>query len=117
MKLRIFLSVFLLLSIACMSPNEPGLILQIILPRSVEPIDTIHTPYIPVEGNTTFGATLRVSLTASDSGTLIVPDASGHFIGKVIIPDDENTYATFFTVKMDTRMIKESRWVYYKRLP
>jgi hypothetical protein len=113
MAFRIFCAAMAIVIIACMD-QQADLSIHIIQPRDG---DTIHTNFIPVEGATTPGAVVRVSGTLSDTGIRVYPDSSGHFLDTLPIPDENGPYSAVFTVKMDTRMIQESRSVYYIRMP
>ena len=118
MMLRTGIAAFAVVLIACTTEAPKLLTLQIIQPPSyTDHIDTIHTDTIPVEGETTVGATIYIG--ATDNPTIqVTVDNVGHFTGQIVVENFlESQYSVFVKAKMDTRSILESRSVYYKPLP
>lgn len=103
----------LLLILMTCAPNQvKQLFLTILQPRDG---DTVHTTSIPIEGLTTVGAVVHVSETEADTGILFTVDDTGHFGGHIPIPDNPNSYAAIFKVRMGAQSIEEGVTVYYTR--
>jgi hypothetical protein len=118
MRLRTGITALAVVLIACMTEAPKPLTLQIILPPYyTDRVDTIHTDTIPVEGETTAGATISIGATDNPT-TPVTVDNVGHFAGQIVVENLlESQYSVFVMAKMDTRSILESRSVYYKPLP
>jgi hypothetical protein len=118
MMLRICLSALLLLTLVCMPEKVTPLLLQIIQPPYyADRVDTIHTDTIPVEGETSVGATIYIGATYNPTAQATV-DPVGHFAGKIVVTDENGLYSVFIKASMVNHTpIVESRSVYYQRLP
>lgn len=98
------------------TPQAPITLNIIQPPFYTDRVDTIHTDTIPVEGETTVGATIYIGTTDNPT-TQVTVDNVGHFVGQIAVADLEGTYSVFVKAAMANHTpILESRSVYYKPL-
>jgi hypothetical protein len=76
--------------------------------------DTLYSPTIVVEGQTTIGAIIYIGATINPAKQVIV-DENGHFLDSITVSDVEGVYSVFVKAKMVNHdPILESRTIYYK---